>query len=85
MTAQGYEELIVEGIQGMPPHILAEVADFVYFVRERRMEIDENQREEAYIASIHKELRMLSQASVKHLEEEFENYEQRFPRKSIRS
>ncbi len=83
MTTQAYQELIVQGIQRMPPHILAEVADFVYFVRQRRMEVDENQ-EAAYTASIHEELRMLSQASIKHLEEEFENYEQQFPLKSIR-
>ena len=28
-----YEQLIVEGIKGLPPELLAEIAAFVYFVR----------------------------------------------------
>jgi hypothetical protein len=32
---KSYEQLIVEGIQDLPQDILAEIADFVYFVRRR--------------------------------------------------
>ncbi len=30
-----YEQLINEGVKGLPPELLAEIADFVYFVRKR--------------------------------------------------
>lgn len=32
------EQLITEGIKGLPPQYLSEVADFVVFVRRRAME-----------------------------------------------
>ncbi len=32
---QAYEKLIVKGIKGLPHELLAEIADFVYFVRKR--------------------------------------------------
>jgi hypothetical protein len=38
MIAQGYQELIMEGVKGLPTDILAEVADFVYFVRKRALQ-----------------------------------------------
>jgi len=34
---RSYEQLITEGIKGLPPELLAEIADFVYFVRKRFM------------------------------------------------
>lgn len=30
-----YEHLIMEGVKGLPQELLAEIADFVYFVRKR--------------------------------------------------
>ena len=35
MTTQTYQQLITEGIKGLPLEILAEIADFVFFVRKR--------------------------------------------------
>ena len=32
---QSYEKRITEGIKGLPEELLAEIADFVYFVRRR--------------------------------------------------
>ena len=32
---QSYEQLIIEGIKGLPQELLAEITDFVYFVRKR--------------------------------------------------
>jgi hypothetical protein len=32
---KSYEQLIMEGLQDLPQDILAEIADFVYFVRRR--------------------------------------------------
>lgn len=31
-----YEQLILQGIKGLPQHYLGEVADFVYFLREKK-------------------------------------------------
>ena len=30
-----YEHLIIAGIKDLPPELLAEIADFIYFVRKR--------------------------------------------------
>lgn len=70
MTPQTYQQLILDGIDGLPPDLLAEITDFVYFVRKRTLE---QQNFEA-------ELRQLSQSQVIHLEKEFDAYEQRYPR-----
>lgn len=35
MTIQTYQQLIVEGIKGLPTEILAEIVDFIFFVRQR--------------------------------------------------
>ena len=70
MTAQTYRQLIAEGIRGLPAETLAEITDFIYFVRKRALE--QHRFEE--------ELKQLSRAEVAHLEKEFEDYEQRYPR-----
>lgn len=33
MTIQNYQQLIIEGIKGLPQEMLAEIADFVYFAQ----------------------------------------------------
>ena len=35
MNAPNYPQIIVEGIQGLPPTALSEIADFVYLLRRR--------------------------------------------------
>jgi hypothetical protein len=35
---KSYEQLITEGIKGLPQELLAEIADFVYVVRKRYMQ-----------------------------------------------
>jgi len=70
MTAQAYQQLIIEGIRGLPPEILAEITDFIYFVRKRTL-----QRQ-----GFAEELKQLSRYEVAHLEKEFEGYEQLYPR-----
>lgn len=69
MTAQTYQQLIAEGIRGLPAETLAEITDFIYFVRKRVLEQ----------SSFEKELEQLSRAEVAHLEKEFEGYEQLYP------
>lgn len=79
MTAQSYQQLIVEGIQGLPPETLAEIADFVYFVR-RRVVQPQAFEEELAQALLKVDLRQLSRSEAEHLEQEFDDYDQRFPR-----
>ena len=79
MTTQTYQQLIIEGIQGLSPTVLAEIADFVYFVRKRELQ-PQAFEEELRQALLGAELRQLSSDEETHLEKEFENYDQRYPR-----
>ena len=78
MTTQNYEQLIIEGIKGLPPEILAEIADFVYFVRQRALQPQafEDGLQSALLGA---ELKQLSRAEEAHLEKEFEGYERLYP------
>jgi hypothetical protein len=76
---QTYQELILEGIKGLPPDILAEITDFVYFVRKRTL-YPRAFEDELRHSLLDIELRQLSRAEEAHLEQEFEDYDQRFPR-----
>lgn len=79
MTEQIYEQLILQGIRGLPAETLAEIADFIYFLRKRAQQPDafaEDLRE----TLLGKELLQLSRDEETHLEQEFADYEQRYPR-----
>ena len=78
MATQSYEELIIKGIRDLPPEVLAEIADFVYFVRRRVMD-PEGFAEDVYTALLRRELKQLSRDEQRHLEEEFAEYERRYP------
>ncbi len=70
MKRTDYEQLIVDGIKGLPRSRLAEITDFVYFVRERS----------AASKRIERALRQLSRDEEAHLEEEFRDYAKLYPR-----
>lgn len=70
MNQTNYEQIIVAGVKRLSPERQREVADFVLFLRER----------EASGELIESDLAELSMRESKHLEEEFENYDQLFPR-----
>ena len=69
-----YEQLIVEGIKGLPQDVLAEIAHFVLFMRKR---ITQPQTFEAELQAtlLEEDIEQLRQAELAHLEDEFENYE----------
>ena len=79
MTEQIYQQLIVRGIRGLPAETLAEIADFVYFLRKRIQQPDIF-AEELRSALLGEELKQLSRDEEAHLEQEFADYEQRYPR-----
>ena len=78
MTAQSYQRVILEGIRGLPAETLAEIAEFILFVRKRVLE-PEAFDDELRAILLNAELKQLSRAEEMHLESEFENYEQQFP------
>ena len=78
MTSQNYQQLIIEGIKGLPPDILAEIANFVYFIRKRAMQ-PQDFEEEMHNALLNIELKQLSRQEEEHLEKEFEDYEHLYP------
>lgn len=79
MTTQDYQKIIIEGIENLPPETLAEIADFVLFVRKRIAQPQAFQ-EEIQDILLRLELKELSQQEAAHLEKEFEDYERLYPR-----
>jgi len=79
MDVQSYEELIIRGIKGLPPETLVEIADFIYFARQRALH-PQVFVEERQLALLGQELKQLSRDEEAHLEQEFADYEQRYPR-----
>jgi hypothetical protein len=79
MSVNVYEQLIVEGIKGLPPEALSEIADFIYFVRKRVLQ-PQTFEEERQDALLRVELRQLSRNEEAHLEKEFEDYDKLYPR-----
>ena len=75
MNQTNYEQVIVAGIRNLPPERQREVADFVLFLRQR----EENGAELQQL--IEADLAELEAGETGHLEEEFEGYEQLYPRR----
>lgn len=78
-TSQYYERLITEGIRLLPPEALAEIVDFVYFIRRKTQQPERfaHDRETLLLAA---ELEQLSVSETEHLEAEFQDYAERYPR-----
>ena len=79
MTSKTYQQLIVDGIKGLPREALAEITDFVFFVKKRLLQPDEF-REDLRTAVLNAELKELSHGQEAHLESEFEDYDNLYPR-----
>jgi hypothetical protein len=79
MTSLTYQQLINEGIKGLPAEYLAEIVDFVYFLRKRKLQ-PELFEEEMQSVLLNAELSQMSREEEAHLEEEFKNYDKLYPR-----
>ena len=77
-TQESYQQLILNGIQTLPPSALAEIVDFVYFIR-KKFRQPELLTEEHYEILLQTELQTLSHQEQTHLEQEFANYEKCYP------
>lgn len=75
MSQTNYEQTIVAGIRRLSPERQREVADFVYFLRQREED------GKSYDELIERDLAEFESAELKHLEEEFAGYEQLHPRR----
>ena len=78
MMTQTYQQLIIEGIKGLPPETLTEIVDFIYFLRKRVLQ-PEAFEEGLQNTLLNFELRQLSRNEEAHLEKEFEEYDKRYP------
>jgi hypothetical protein len=75
MNQTNYQQIIVAGVKCLSPERQREVADFVLFLREReKNDVEYGQLIEADLAE-------LSPEELKHLEEEFADYDQLHPRR----
>lgn len=74
LTTQAYKEMIVNGIADLPPDLLAEVADFVFFIR-KQPDNPEQFIIERYASLLQKELGDLGDDELAHLETEIADYE----------
>ncbi len=79
MMTQTYQQLIIEGVKDLPLEALAEIVDFIYFLRKRVLQ-PEIFEEELQSTLLNFELRQLSRNEEAHLEKEFEGYDQCYPR-----
>lgn len=79
MTNLTYEELIAQGIEDLPVETLAEIVDFVYFVRKRAL-APLKFHDDIRAALLQTELRQLGNNEQAHLEREFQSYDRRFPK-----
>lgn len=77
VTAQWYRQLIIAGIQDLPPDLLAEIVDFVDHLRKHSTNPDTFSAE-SYSLLVEQELLHLSMHEAAHLEIEFADYQQRF-------
>jgi hypothetical protein len=75
MNQTSYEQVIIAGVRNLSPERQREVADFVYFLRQR----EENGVEYEHL--IEADLAALEADELKHLDEEFKDYEQLYPRR----
>ena len=70
------QDIIVKGIQGLPKKYLTEVADFVIFMRRKALDGKETYN----FDDINYELSLLDAREIKHLEEEFKDFDLQFPK-----
>lgn len=75
MNQTNYEQIIVAGVKHLSPERQREVADFVLFLRERE------EKGAEYGQLIEANLAELETEELKHLEEEFKDYDQLYARR----
>lgn len=65
-----FEQVIMQGIKDLPQQYLSEVADFVVFLRQKSIK--------SY--NFQDELSLMNEQQIKHLEDEFKDFDKQFPK-----
>jgi hypothetical protein len=71
------EKLILQETKGLPPHALNEILDFIQFIKEKKLK---KNRDDMYKSNLDLELNLLDKKELSHLEEEFKDYKEIYPR-----
>ena len=76
---QHYQQFITDSIKQLPPDALEEVADFVVFIQQKLNKKNglKQQKNDALLLA---ELHLLNHQQQQHLEQEFADYEQLYPK-----
>lgn len=79
MSKTSIEKIIVDETKGLSNEALSEILDFIRFIKYKNLNRDSKNEFEK---NINQNLSKLSQASLVHLENEFENYKELYPHES---
>ncbi len=71
------EKLILKETKGLPLYALNEVLNFIQFIKEKKLK---NKREDIFKDNLHFELSLLDKNELSHLEDEFKDYKELYPR-----
>lgn len=74
MSKASLEKMIIEETKTLPAETLDEILDFIKFKKSKGL------RKSSFTKKIQQELASLSEISLIHLENEFSNYKERYPR-----
>lgn len=78
-TTLNLEQVIWQNLQGLSTESLKEIADFILFVRKKNL-FPEQFEQELWVDFLQQETAQLSHTETLHLENEFENYEELYPK-----
>jgi hypothetical protein len=78
-TTLNLEQVIWQNLQGLSTESLKEIAAFILFVRKKNL-FPEQFEQELWVDFLQQETAQLSHAETSHLENEFENYEELYPK-----
>jgi hypothetical protein len=70
------EKLILKETKGLPPFALNEVLDFILFIKEKKLK----KKNYSFSSDLESELSLLDHKEMVHLEEEFKDYKELYPR-----
>jgi len=70
------EKLILKETEGLPPHALNEVLDFIQFIKEKKLK---QNGDDIFKSNLELELSLLDKKELTHLEEEFKDYKELYP------
>ena len=71
------EKYILKETKGLPPDAINEILDFIQFIKKKKVK---KKRENIVKDNLNYELSILDKRELSHLEEEFKDYKELYPR-----